>query len=281
MTAPGARGGEPAPASPLGSWEGRPAGAWARRLSVATAEFHARIGSTNDRAREVAAAASALPAIVVADRQGRGRGRRGRRWESDTPLGLWFTVARAGWTGGIGTLPLRTGLAVARALEAAAPNVRVQVKWPNDLLVGGRKLGGVLCEAAPGAVLVGIGLNLDHSADELPKVAPPATSLQLECGHEVSRGRVLACVADALTAVWERPGTDIPASELEALDARSPLRGRPLSVSGVVRDSREGARAVESLRAVARGLMPDGSLEIRGDDGTRLRLVAGTVESWS
>lgn len=281
MTSPEARACQPEAAGPLGGWEGRPARAWARRLSVATAEFHARIGSTSDRAREVAAAARALPAIVVADRQGRGRGRRGRRWESDTPLGLWFTVARGGWQGGAGTLPLRTGLAVARALEEVVPNVRIQVKWPNDVLVGGRKLGGVLCEAARGAVLVGIGLNLNHSAGDLPEVAPPATSLRLECGHEVSRGRVLACVADALAAVWERPETDIPAAELEALDARSPLRGRPLSVSGVVRDSRDEVRAVESFGAVARGLMPDGSLAIRGDDGTRLRLIAGTVESWS
>ena len=274
MTAQDARG-------VLGTWEGRAAGAWARRLSVATAEFHARIGSTSDRAREIAAAARALPAIVVADRQGRGRGRRGRRWESDTPLGLWFTMVRDGWSGGTGTLPLRVGLAVAGALEEIAPNVRIQIKWPNDILVGGRKLGGVLCETAHGAVLVGIGLNLNQSAADLPQVAPPVTSLGLQCGRELSRGRVLECAADALAPVWERPAADIPASELEALNARSPLRGRPLSVSGVVRDSREGVRAVESFRAVARGLKPDGSLEVRGDHGGRLRVVAGTVESWS
>lgn len=270
-----------APGTLLDAWEGRSAGAWARRLSVATPEFHARIGSTSDRARELAAAGCALPAVVVADRQRRGRGRRGRRWESDTPHGLWFTMARKGWAAGTETLPLRVGLAVARALETIAPGVRVEIKWPNDLLVGGRKIGGVLCERPPGVVLVGIGLNLNHPPEELPDTAPPATSLRQECGCEVARGRVLAGVADALGAVWARCGPRIPASELEALNARSPLGGRPLSVSGVVRDSRERTHAVESLVAVARRLLGDGSLEVCDDGGNRWRVIAGTVETWS
>lgn len=269
------------PGGLLSTWEGRDTPWWADRLSVAAAEFHSRIGSTNDRARELAGAGGALPAIVVADRQWGGRGRRGRRWESDTPKGLWFTIARHGWAAGTETLPLRAGLAVARALEADAPDLRIQVKWPNDLVVRHRKLGGILCERASGAMLVGIGLNLDHTEEELPGVVPPATSLRIETGLRLARGAVLAGVADALERVWERPGSTIPSSELEALEARSPLVGRPLSVSGVVRDSREGVRAVESLAAVGSSLLPDGSLEVRDDSGERWRVIAGTVESWS
>ena len=265
----------------LAAWEGRGAPWWADRLSVATAEFHSRIGSTNDRAREIAAEGRSLPAIVVADRQWGGRGRRGRRWESDSPRGLWFTMARDGWTTGARTLPLRAGLAVARALEADAPDLRIGVKWPNDLVIRGRKLGGILCERAAGAVLVGIGLNLGHTADELPGVAPPATSLRVETGRRVARGAVLAGVADALGRVWERSGPRIPRSELDALAARSPLIGRPLSVSGVVRDSGKDVHPVESLAAVGLGLLSDGSLEIRDGNGERWSVIAGTVESWS
>lgn len=281
MTVPGTRPAGPAPGSLLAMWEGRAVEAWTERLRVATAEFHTRIASTSDRAKELAGAGRPLPAVVVADRQWRGRGRRGRRWESDTPWGLWFTFAHSGWTDGVETLPLRVGLAVARALETVAPGVRVQVKWPNDLLIGGRKVGGILCERASGAVLAGIGLNLDHHGDELPDVVPPATSLRLESGRRVGRGTVLPRVLDALATVWKHPAARIPADELDALNARSALGARPLSVSGVVRDSSQGPRAVEGLAAEAVGLRADGSLEVRDRAGRRWRVIAGTVDSWS
>ena len=281
MTVPGTRPAGPEPGSLLATWEGRAAEDWAAHLCVATAEFHSRIASTNDRAKELADVGRTLPAIVVADRQWRGRGRRGRRWESDTPRGLWFTVAHGGWTAGVETLPLRAGLAVARALETAVPDVRVQVKWPNDLLIGGRKVGGILCERASGAALAGIGLNLDHREDQLPNVSPPATSLRLESGRRVERGTVLVRVVGALATVWKRATARIPYHELKALNARSALGARPLSVSGVVRDSSQGPRAVEGLAAEAVGLRADGSLEVRDRAGRRWRVIAGTVDSWS
>ena len=281
MTVPGTRPAGPVSGSLLATWEGRAAETWTECLRVASAEFHARIASTSDRAKELADAGRPLPAIVVADRQWRGRGRRGRRWESDTPRGLWFTVAHGGWTAGVETLPLRAGLAVARALETVVPDVRVQIKWPNDLLIGGRKVGGILCERGSGAMLAGVGLNLDHREDQLPDVAPPATSLRLESGRRVGRGTVLARVVDALATVWNRPAARVPADELEALNARSALGTGPLSVSGVVRDSSQGPRAVEGFAAEAVGLRADGSLEVRDRAGRRWRVIAGTVESWS
>ena len=266
----------------LEAWEGRSADAWARRLSVATVEFHGRIGSTNDRARALVREGWPAPAVVVADRQSEGRGRRGRRFVSDTPLGLWFTVVQASAGEGTGALPLRVGLAVALGVESVVPGLRVQVKWPNDLLVNGRKLGGILCERAGEVVLVGIGLNLHQSGAELPAgVKPPATSVFLESGRAVPRGGVLTGVVDALAEVWTRPGPSIPAAELEQLDARSPLKGRRLSIDGVVRHSSGGPRTVEALSATAGSLRDDGSLEVRDDDGTRLRLIAGTIGPWS
>ena len=271
----------PEPPTLLASWEGRPGSVWRERLGVATAEFHARTGSTSDRARRLVREGLHLPAIVVADRQAQGRGRRGRRWMSDTERGLWFTVAHHAGLVVPQVLPLRAGLAVAEALEAVAPSVRIQVKWPNDLAIGGRKLGGILCERVHEAVLVGIGLNLNHLPGELPAVTPPATSLRVEYGHPIHRGEVLAGAMDALGTVWTRPHEGIPASELDALNARSPLSGRPLSVSGVVRDSTRGPLTVEGLAAVGAGLLPDGSLEVRDRAGNRWRVIAGTVDTWS
>ena len=265
----------------LASWEGRSTPEWAGRLGMPTAEFHSRLGSTSDRARRLVQGRQPLPAIVVADRQAQGRGRRGRPWVSDTESGLWFTAVQDAALPELEVLPLRAGLAVAEALESVAPSVRIQVKWPNDLVVNGRKLGGILCERVQDAVLVGIGLNLNHLSGELPAVTPPATSLRVKCGHAVRRGEVLAGVVEALGTVWTQPAAGIPPAELDALNARSPLSGRSLSVRGVVRDSTRGPLTVEGLAATGAGLLPDGSLEVRDRAGNRWRVIAGTVESWS
>lgn len=271
--------------TPLDRWEGRSAPAWARRLGVATAEFHARIGSTSDRARVLLEEGRPLPAVVLADRQLAGRGRRGRSWASDNALGLWFTVARTSpGHAAAATLSLRVGLAVVRALDAIAPEVATQVKWPNDIVVAGHKLGGILCERARGAVLVGVGVNLNQTADRLPSgLSPPATSLLLRSGRPASRARVLEGLADLLGRVWSRPTAEIPDDELDALNARSALLGRELSVSGVVRHASgsESPRRVDALSATGDLLHADGTLEVRDEDGARLRVIAGSVESWS
>lgn len=284
MRRPGAAGagaGASAGSSLLGSWEGRSAEAWVRRLSVATAEFHARIGSTSDRARALVAEGRRRPAVVVADRQSAGRGRRGRRWVSDTPLGLWFTMVCDGDAGGAAAVPLRVGLGVARGLESVLPGLRVGIKWPNDLMVGERKLGGLLCERAGGAVLAGVGLNLNHAPGDLPAgLRTPATSARAASGLRVSRGRALAAIVDRLPEAWARSGASIPARELAELEARSSLRGRRLSVDGVVRHSSERPRAVEALAATAGNIRPDGALEVRDAAGTRLEVIAGSV-NWN
>ena len=262
----------------LESWEGRSAEAWADRLRVATVEFHVRIGSTSDRARELVAEGWPRPAVVVAERQSAGRGRRGRSWVSDTPLGLWFTLVADADAEGTAALPLRVGLGVARGLEALVPGMRFEVKWPNDLLAGGKKLGGVLCEQAGGAVFAGVGLNLNHAYGDLPAgLEAPATSVRLAGGLRVFRGRALAAIIDELPEVWAQPGAAIPAAELAELQARSPLRGRRLAVDGVVRHSSERPRAVEGLPATGGNIRPDGTLEVRDDTGTRLRVMAGSI----
>lgn len=266
----------PSPATVL--WEGCSAAQWSRRFSVPTVEVHARIGSTSDRALALARAGSPLPALVLADRQSAGRGRRGRRWISDTPLGLWFTVARA-WEGGeVGALSLRVGLAAARAVEVVARGLRVDIKWPNDLFVDGRKLGGILCERADGIVLAGIGLNINHDRRDLPLgLAPAPTSVALESGRTMQRGRLLDAAMKTLADVWARPGPSIPPAELKALEARSALRDRMLTVDGAVRRSSGRPRTARGLVATATGLHPDGTLGLRDQSGRRLTLIAGSI----
>lgn len=270
------------PNSLLSRWEDRDAREWARRLGAPTAEFHGRIASTSDRARELVRARRPLPALVVADRQTAGRGRQGRRWESDAPTGVWLTAALAvAPSAPASVLPLRISLATARALESVAPGFRAQVKWPNDLTTPGGKLGGVLCERVGDALLAGIGVNLNHSRADLPQgLAAPATSLFLETGRTVPRGRALSAVWAAVVAACARPGDALPPDEVAALDRRSPLHGRRVVVDGVLLRPGEGVRTVRSLNAVAGGVCPDGSLLVQDDSGARARLVAGSVASW-
>jgi BirA family biotin operon repressor/biotin-[acetyl-CoA-carboxylase] ligase len=164
-------------------------------------EVLATTPSTNavvsDRAREGEPAGL----VVVAEQQTSGRGRLDRRWVSPPRAGLTFSVllrpetdpARWGW------LPLLAGVAVARALRDQT-GVDAVLKWPNDVLVGGRKLAGLLAEVvAPGAVVLGIGLNVTTRADELPH--DQATSLRIEGAETTDRDTVLRAVLRELRAV--------------------------------------------------------------------------------
>ena len=262
----------------LAHWGGLSANQWAKRFRFPTVELHARIGSTNDRARVLVQARQPLPALVVACRQSGGKGRRGRRWESDSPLGLWFTVALAGRHGPQDPISLRAGLAAALAIESAAPGLAVQVKWPNDLMAGTRKLGGVLCERTGQTVLAGIGVNLGHRPSDLPEaLSARATSVRIETGRPLERGRALQAVLRALEAL-RRPARALSPEELAQLNARSFLAGRRLWASGVVRAPCGGERAVQALPALGGAVQPGGELEIRGEDGETLHWIAGTVD---
>ncbi len=259
------------------SWEGRSVRAWASLLGVSLFEAHASIGSTGDRAAAVAAAGVA-PALILADRQTAGRGRRGRRWHSDTPLGLWFTAVREFPVQRGGAMALRCGLAAALGLEALAPALAVGIEWPNDLTVGGRKIGGVLLERVGERLLVGVGINVDQRRRDFPsEIGGFATSMRIETAAAPSRGAVLEAVAPRILAVAPTPDERIPGAELEALEARSPLRGRRVRVDGVATGAGREPRRIEGSVLLAGSVRSDGSLEARDEAGRRMRVVAGSV----
>ena len=135
-------------------------------------------------------------ATVVADEQTEGRGRLGRRWEAppgrailcsvllrpDAPMALWPELS------------LVAGEAVAEALRGEL-GVDASLRYPNDVVLAGRKLVGVLPEARFGRVVLGIGVNVNQSAEELPReTAKPATSLRIELGRETPRAALLAAI---------------------------------------------------------------------------------------
>jgi BirA family transcriptional regulator, biotin operon repressor / biotin---[acetyl-CoA-carboxylase] ligase len=210
--------------------------------------------------------------VVVAEQQTTGRGRLDRAWTSPARAGLTFSfllrptfpVAAWGW------LPLLTGLAVAGPLRRLS-GLDVRLKWPNDVLAGDRKLGGILTEVAhdTAAVVAGVGLNVSLRADELP--VPTATSLAIEGSDVVDREPVLLAVLRE-TERWygelARAGGDAAACGLrDAYVQACSTLGRQ------VRVALPGTRELEGSAA---DIDESGRLVVAGADG-RETVAAGDV----
>jgi len=162
--------------------------------------YAAEISSTNDVAARLADAGAGEGTTVVAEAQAAGRGRHGRTWCSPAGAGLYVSTIvrpdlRTGPGPGSSLLTLMAGVALADAIREAT-GLAVEIKWPNDLMVARRKLGGILAEgAAQGTALeyivLGFGINL-RAAAYPPDVAARATSIEAELGRPVDRGALLA-----------------------------------------------------------------------------------------
>jgi BirA family biotin operon repressor/biotin-[acetyl-CoA-carboxylase] ligase len=187
------------------------------------------IGSTNDYVAALARAGEPEGLVFVAEHQFLGRGRLDRTWASPPRAGLTFSVllrpavapALRGW------VSLLLAAAAAEALSARC-DLDVSVKWPNDLLVAGRKVGGVLAESHGDAVVVGMGVNVSLRRDELPRA--DATSLALETGGPVDRGPVLLALLRSMGpayASWDGSA----GAAAERFRARCDTIGRPVRVS--------------------------------------------------
>lgn len=173
-------------------------------------------GSTNADLLEEARAGAAEGLVLVAEEQTAGRGRLGRSWSAPPGAGLIFSVllrpagvppTRLGW------LPLLTGVAVATAVRETT-SVPASLKWPNDVLVGERKLAGILAEAHGDAVVAGVGLNVTLGQPELP--VPAATSLLIEDAASTDRAGLLAAILTGLARRYQAWRTDPDGAELRA-----------------------------------------------------------------
>jgi BirA family biotin operon repressor/biotin-[acetyl-CoA-carboxylase] ligase len=171
------------------------------------------VGSTNDVLREKKGQAALHGAVVIADQQTQGRGRRGRRWCSPAGANLYCSV---GWRFNtslekLSGLSLAVGAMVAEQIKTHL-GVDLQLKWPNDLYYNERKLGGILVEvlgdmAGGQSVVIGLGLNVNMPEEEGASIERPWTDLRSAVGAEVERhalaGAVLAGVADGLAQFAE------------------------------------------------------------------------------
>ncbi len=164
-------------------------------------------GSTNDLAREAGEAGATEKAAFVADHQTQGRGRRGRSWLEVPGSGLLFSLLFQRHQSEPFLLTMVCSVAACEAIEELA-SIRAEIKWPNDLMVNGRKLGGVLTEVSwsPGHpfAVVGMGINVNFDPSTVSGIPDNATSLLREASREVSRQRLLYGILlhlDALLAL--------------------------------------------------------------------------------
>jgi len=216
-----------------------------------TIEVVAATGSTNADLRGALAGS-----VLVAEYQNAGRGRLDRSWSSPPAAGLIFsavvelTAAPATW----GWLPLLTGVAVHDAV-AEFTGIRVGLKWPNDVLVDGRKLAGILVEVSAAKAIIGVGLNVSTTRAELP--VDTATSLTDAGVVDIDRAGLLTAILAALGSElqrWTDAGGDVVATgQADAYRACCTTIGRPVSVV-----TEAGARP-----AIALGVDDSGQLRVR------------------
>lgn len=222
-----------------------------------------RCESTNDLALQASSGV-----LIAAEEQTAGRGRRGRRWHSAPGAGITFSLARRVQRPAreLAGLSLVAGVAAARALRTLG--VPVYLKWPNDLVVDGAKLGGILVESRNGShAVIGIGVNCRRAPGVESKVRQAMA--YLNDFTDAGRSEVIRRMASELlsaVASFERAGLDAVRDEWEAMHAHA---GRRLRVR--LADGR-------SVSGMAAGLGVDGSLQLRTRQGTR-SVTSGRVVS--
>lgn len=235
--------------SPLSTLLDTPLGT---RVVGRAAEVFDEIDSTNDYALQHGTDGL----VVVADSQNAGRGRMGRSWHSAPGLGLWFTVALEGLIDGV---VFAAALAVR---DAIAPHAPAKVKWPNDILINGHKVCGILAEHRDGITALGIGVNVHHTREDFPKeLLAKAGSLTTESDHPWDRVTLLRDILKHLDqkVILLRNGEfeHVRDEWAEACE----LRGRRIrcdAIEGVVNDiDAKGALLVETADGLERILSGD------------------------
>ena len=227
-----------------------------------------QLPSTNDEARCLAAAGVAEGTVVVAETQTAGRGRRGRQWRDIPGKSLLFSIILrpAASSRLLPPLSLGIGAATAQALRDTC-RLDVVTKWPNDLLIGKRKVGGILLEGNKGLVVVGVGLNVNGEVDELQNQVPqPLTTMEEQCGHSLPREEVLLAVLEKIDRMYRqfRQGElDAIRAAYEQLDCTI---GQQVTI---VTDA-------EQIAGQALSLAPTGALVIQTACGQR-QITAGDV----
>lgn len=236
--------------------------------------YFLEINSTNSQLRELAESGAPQGTVVVAESQTQGRGRLGRRWESPAFANLYLSILlRPKLTPShAAQITLMAAVALADVVDAYVPG-RAAIKWPNDILVGGRKLAGILTEASCDAervhyVILGIGVNLNYPVAAMPdEIRQRASSLMELTGNLVSRESFLQRLIQGVERCYgelEQAGFDALAPRWRSYFA---WRGKRVRVELLG----------QVTTGIAQGIDRDGALLVMDDGGIAQRIVAGDV----
>jgi len=232
--------------------------------------------STNEEAKDRARNGAPEGTVIVADGQTGGKGTKGRKWHSPPGAGLYVSVIlRPGMDVALSLLPLAAGLAAREAVERAA-GVPAQLRWPNDIVWEGKKLGGILCEGGLSGfqlrfAVVGLGLNLSQAEADFPEaLRGNAASLYQAAGGLVDRETLLGAFLEELDSaaalLFEKRALEI----IEAfLHHSEETLGDPISVQS----------AAGTFGGTFAGLDPDGAIRVATPEGER-RFVTAEIVSF-
>jgi len=230
--------------------------------------YYPDLSSTMDEAGKLGEGDAEEGAVVVAETQTAGRGRQGRNWVSQ-PGNLLVSVLFRPTLEALPFISIIGGVAAARAVRKVT-GLEPQIKWPNDLLIQGRKVAGILAESAIAGdtvwyAVLGVGMNVSLNTDQTEEIASFATSVNAAAGKVVPREDLLRQFLMDLDALYLALGQDqSPIEEWQGL----------LSTTG---QRLEATWGNESFIGVAEGTDPMGNLLLRQDDGSLLTLTAGDV----
>lgn len=230
--------------------------------------------STNDVVERLARDGVEEGAVVFAESQTQGRGRMGRRWESPSGRGLWFSVLlrpRIPLTAAT-QLTVMAAVAAARAIGPAS-GLEPEIKWPNDLHLRGRKCGGILLELGAESdqihhVVLGMGIDVNLSTEEIPpQIRTIATSLSLESGRFIDRPALAARLLEELDTAYHGILSGRFSPLADEWERRCTTLGRRVSI-------RVGPREIHGL---AEALDEQGALLLRTEHGRLERIIGGEV----
>jgi BirA family biotin operon repressor/biotin-[acetyl-CoA-carboxylase] ligase len=232
-----------------------------------------KVDSTNRVALELSHAGEPEGAVVLAEEQTAGRGRAGRTWHSERATGIYTTIVLRPKLAPV-QAPLLTMMAglSARSAIRSQTGLDVDLKWPNDLLIDGKKLGGILTEmyAEPNQirfVIVGIGLNVNQ--EQFPgELGSVATSLRAATGRPQSRLELLVWLLREFETDYNRFLAEGPASVIDRFTkVSSYARGKRVRITN----------GKDSFTGVTAGLGPEGLLQVQRDSGQVVTVIAGDV----
>lgn len=232
-----------------------------------------RVGSTNDVALQLASQDSPHGTVVVAEEQSSGRGRLGRTWYSERSSGIYTSVILRPplAPSAAPVLTLMAGVAVQQALESTT-GLSIDIRWPNDLLVKGKKVCGILTEMSAEldrlhAIVLGIGINVNH-AEMPPDLKEIGTSLRIESHRSWSRVQILISLLRELEKQYRlllAGGNEVITRRWAA--ASTYAQGKRIRVT----------RGSAEFLATTAGLEPSGALRIVHEDGREDSLIAGEI----